>query len=762
MTNYYHSGVALAKKKGKDIHIVETPTGIGDLLPVIAEGSSVPRMLRQRFGDVVNVKDFGARGNGVSDDSESIKQAILCAMAKGKVLTFPMGRYNILKPIYVARSGNLHIEGAGATLTTSKDTPISVLTLSGEKIASGIDYAAEISKGAMVLNNVFGNALRSGDLIHVETTELIPTDYRTDWHNGFLVRVNRIDDEGVHISDPFPYRVQAKKSFGVTVGNLLSAHEVMLPSVDGRWEDLRLFVKFGEKTLHICEWDNTTKTATFVEDISDVLTAGDSISLESKNTCTIYRPITVTINALNFYKNPQTNAIEGTGGYRGMDIQFGNECEVRNSSIKNFSETNFRFVMCYKSRAENNNFEGGNRIYSPGPYKADGIGYGLCVCGGGYHVIKNNIFKSNRGAVSSSHSGCRSVDCVVEGNIFFAPEGLSYAGSQISPETPIDLATSLKSYAFGGHGDALRWVYRDNTIIDYPVGSSIRDEESSFIGNVFLGKVFRALKFERVYGATVIGNIYKPSTDFNHSRMIRFTLGEYRPGKRILVENNVSEGAFGPLIDIGLSDDANKNILTDFTCRGNKAYVRQGGLEPMCGGIGANFEKTDFKIASDCVFEANSIQYAEDVSLDKRVGFLGIGYSWDIDEGTCLKVEKDTFLVNVASSGGKAVIPRVSRAPGVSVIDVYAPYAGNFFGMSGIMYQNGYDLNPATKGFTDPSSGTSDKYGRVKVASSEDSIEPGKNSVWLYNTGNRSEIGICNTMSTPQYLLVHIKDAGGS
>lgn len=89
MTNYYHSGVALAKKKGKDIHIVETPVGIGDMLPVIAEGSSVPRTLRQRFADIVNVKDFGAVGDGQTDDTKAFEAAI----SQGNPLLVSSGIY---------------------------------------------------------------------------------------------------------------------------------------------------------------------------------------------------------------------------------------------------------------------------------------------------------------------------------------------------------------------------------------------------------------------------------------------------------------------------------------------------------------------------------------------------------------------------------------------------------------------------------------------------------------------------------------------
>ena len=93
MTIQYHSGVALAKKKGKDIHVLETPVGIGDLLPVAAAGTAYPRQLRYRFADVVNVKDFGAKGDGVTDDTEAIQAANNFAMSVWKGLRFPSGVY---------------------------------------------------------------------------------------------------------------------------------------------------------------------------------------------------------------------------------------------------------------------------------------------------------------------------------------------------------------------------------------------------------------------------------------------------------------------------------------------------------------------------------------------------------------------------------------------------------------------------------------------------------------------------------------------
>ena len=61
---------------------------------VKAEGSTELRTLGERFADVVNVKDFGAKGDGVTDDTDAI-QAALNAATNGGVVYFPQGTYSV-------------------------------------------------------------------------------------------------------------------------------------------------------------------------------------------------------------------------------------------------------------------------------------------------------------------------------------------------------------------------------------------------------------------------------------------------------------------------------------------------------------------------------------------------------------------------------------------------------------------------------------------------------------------------------------------
>lgn len=59
------------------------------IAPITATGSTTARSLPDRFADVVNVKDFGAVGNGVADDTAAIQAAV----NTGKNIYFPEGNY---------------------------------------------------------------------------------------------------------------------------------------------------------------------------------------------------------------------------------------------------------------------------------------------------------------------------------------------------------------------------------------------------------------------------------------------------------------------------------------------------------------------------------------------------------------------------------------------------------------------------------------------------------------------------------------------
>tara|TARA_R110000868_G_scaffold204749_1_gene452902 strand:+ start:666 stop:2066 length:1401 start_codon:yes stop_codon:yes gene_type:complete len=73
-----------------------TAQTLGNFLPVTATGSSASRSLKDRFADTVNVKDFGAVGDGATDDTGAFQAALnYCSLNGDKSLFVSTGSYKI-------------------------------------------------------------------------------------------------------------------------------------------------------------------------------------------------------------------------------------------------------------------------------------------------------------------------------------------------------------------------------------------------------------------------------------------------------------------------------------------------------------------------------------------------------------------------------------------------------------------------------------------------------------------------------------------
>jgi Pectate lyase superfamily protein len=98
----------------------------GDALITVKQpvSGSITRTQHQKNSDFINVKDFGAVGDGFVDDSASVQAAINYAMSLsfGGTVYFPEGRYRILQRLSADRSvdltkGRVSLIGAGMQST---------------------------------------------------------------------------------------------------------------------------------------------------------------------------------------------------------------------------------------------------------------------------------------------------------------------------------------------------------------------------------------------------------------------------------------------------------------------------------------------------------------------------------------------------------------------------------------------------------------------------------------------------------------------
>lgn len=131
---------------------------------VTATGSTTPRRLDDRFADVVNVKDFGAVGDGATDNTITIQAAIDATPDNG-VLIIPEGDYKISADLLV--TSPIRIIGRSNKSNVYWDQGVSIFgfnctasDISIESLSIGTDYTRPSGKPVGV---TLGAAVRIAD-----------------------------------------------------------------------------------------------------------------------------------------------------------------------------------------------------------------------------------------------------------------------------------------------------------------------------------------------------------------------------------------------------------------------------------------------------------------------------------------------------------------------------------------------------------------------------------------------------------------------
>ena len=124
--------------------VVYTPAGAN------AVATTVQAKLRETF----SVKDFGAVGDGVANDTTAIQNALNYLRDNGGTLVFPFGTYAVNAQLTLQRSSNGHakrwvIEGNDSLIQSSFNGEIFVI--------GATDFIYFVEDGGTVINNLFIN-----------------------------------------------------------------------------------------------------------------------------------------------------------------------------------------------------------------------------------------------------------------------------------------------------------------------------------------------------------------------------------------------------------------------------------------------------------------------------------------------------------------------------------------------------------------------------------------------------------------------------
>jgi hypothetical protein len=476
------------------------------------------RTVQDKLRDVVSVKDFGAVGDGVTDDTAAIQAALDHSIATGKKLIFTNGDYLFTSLAVITPdvgSNSLVIESNGPVrLISTKTTP--------DQTSSDSDYAikfygrylgvttltqdANISSGLLRLSDV--QHILPGDMISLQSTRLIQTDNRGEAREGQVVIVKSVnyDEKTVGLETPVEFFAPKGTVTEGSISSVTSTTIFVLSGINLQPREANVLFTFTSGALagqsrYITSWDNTTKTAIFGGWQSawpSGAQSGDSFTLTWAVSAAFIRPIRVEMRGdISITREEHLNATAGDYGFRGLDIVFADRPVISGVRVSNFSETCIRFRSCVRPTLSDSSVDNANRSYN----EWDGTGYGVSINQCLEAVVSNvRVSRCRKGidVIGAQAISWRTsiLNCSVSGG------GVGYAGDAFWP-----VGTALNS-GIGSHGGAYGTVYTGCIVSDVEIGYPIRGLEETIQSCAHRGYGDHCVRITYGGGLVINGFVY--------------------------------------------------------------------------------------------------------------------------------------------------------------------------------------------------------------------------------------------------------------
>jgi hypothetical protein len=163
---------------------------------------AVPRGSSDKFADLVSVRDFGAVGDGLVDDTLALQKALT---AHDQVFV-PAGAYLITAPVTVGEGQSLLGAGQASIIKCQSagfnalELPASRATVSNLRIESGAIGIKLYGDGSACVQNSVTDITISGASTGIMLDGYASSDYPCYWNNFARILIERPGTHGVHLT----------------------------------------------------------------------------------------------------------------------------------------------------------------------------------------------------------------------------------------------------------------------------------------------------------------------------------------------------------------------------------------------------------------------------------------------------------------------------------------------------------------------------------------------------------------------------------